>query len=97
MEKTRSGVAAPTSRDSGCKEAAAGTRRDLPGVTAPDPLTVAIQLTHPRGYFSVSSPIRRDGSLREAIEKNGGVLDEKAAVGTGPFSWLATGMDTDLY
>lgn len=86
-KETRSGVAATyLAGIAGSADAAAGRRRDLPGVSTPDAHTVVIRLTGPRGYFlgELSYPTAWV-VCREAIEKNGGVLDEKALVGTGPF------------
>jgi oligopeptide transport system substrate-binding protein len=87
-KETKSGVAGTyLAGISGCKEAATGARRDLPGVSTPDPLTVVIQLTGPRGYFLGELAYPTGWVVcREAIEKNGGVLDEKATVGTGPYT-----------
>ena len=70
----------------GAQELATGKRTDLPGVSAVDDQTVAIRLRRPRGYF-LGALAYTTGSIvcREAIDKNGGVLDERAAIGTGPF------------
>lgn len=86
-KETRSGVAATyLAGIVGSADAAAARRRDLPGVSTPDPHTVVIQVTNPRGYFLGELAYPTGWVVcREAIEKNGGVLDEKAAVGTGPF------------
>ena len=87
-KETKSGVAATyLAGIEGSAEVAAGARRDLPGITCPDPQTVAILLTQPRGYFLGELAYSTGWVVcREAIEKNGGVLDERALVGTGPFA-----------
>ncbi len=86
-KETRSGVAANyLAGIAGCEEVASGKRRDLPGVAVPDAHTVVIQLAKPRGYFLGELAYPTAWIVcREAIEKNGRVLDEMATVGTGPF------------
>ena len=70
----------------GAKAVAAGKRADLPGVKVLDPSTLAITIDRPRGYFLGSLAYPTGWALcREAIEANGGVMDERSAVGTGPF------------
>ena len=73
----------------GAEEVANGKRKDLPGVRVVDSDTVVITLRRPRGYF-LGALAYPTGFIvcREAIEKNGGVLDERATVGTGPFKLL---------
>src|SRR5687767_6385542 len=73
----------------GAEEVANGKRKDLPGVRVIDSDSVAITLNRPRGYF-LGALAYPTGFIvcREAIEKNGGELDERAAVGTGPFKLL---------
>jgi oligopeptide transport system substrate-binding protein len=70
----------------GVGDVAAGKRRDLPGVQVVDPRTLTITLDRPRGYF-LGALAYPTGCVvcREAIEKNGGLFDEKTAIGTGPF------------
>src|SRR5207237_7479870 len=70
----------------GARDVADGRRRDLPGVSAPDRQTLRIEIDRPRGYF-LGALVYPTGWVvcREAIESNAGALDEKAAVGTGPF------------
>lgn len=70
----------------GAEDVAAGREKELSGVTALDARTVRITLTRPRGYFLGSLSYYTGWVVcREAIERNGGRLDEKAAIGTGPF------------
>src|SRR5262249_20934681 len=70
----------------GADQVAAGKRKDLAGVTLPGPRTVVITLTRPRGYFLQALSYATGWVVcKEAIEKNGDVLDENAAIGTGPF------------
>jgi ABC-type transport system substrate-binding protein len=86
--ETKSGVAATyLAGIEGSAEAAAGSRRDLPGISTPDATTVVIRVTRPRGYFLGELAYPTAWVVcREAIERNGGILDEKALVGTGPFT-----------
>src|SRR6185369_11579224 len=72
-KETRSGVAATyLAGIVGSAEAATGKRRDLPGVTLPDPETVVIRVTKPRGYFLGELAYPTGWVVcREAIEKNG--------------------------
>jgi oligopeptide transport system substrate-binding protein len=70
----------------GAEEVAGGKRRDLAGVEVMVPLTVRITLTRPRGYFLQALSYATGWIVcKEAIEKNRGILNEKAAIGTGPF------------
>ena len=73
----------------GAEEVANGKRKDLPGINVIDSDSVAITLKRPRGYF-LGALAYATGFIvcREAIEQNSGVLDERAAVGTGPFKLL---------
>jgi oligopeptide transport system substrate-binding protein len=70
----------------GADDVASGKRRDLAGVEVVEPLTVRITLIRPRGYFLQALSYATGWVVcKEAIEKNSGILDEKAAIGTGPF------------
>ncbi len=70
----------------GVRDVAAGRRRDLPGVRVADAHTVVITMDKPRGYFLSALTYPSNWVVcKEAIQKNGGMLDEQAAVGTGPF------------
>src|SRR5207249_4259214 len=70
----------------GASDVANGKRKDLVGVKVAEPLIVRITLTRPRGYFLQSLAYATGWIVcREAIEKNRGVLNEGAAIGTGPF------------
>lgn len=71
----------------GAREVADGKATEVAGLKALDDLTVQItidtrkpyflgKLTYPTAYFV----------CREAVEKNGGRLDEKSMIGTGPFA-----------
>lgn len=70
----------------GAKDLADGKRKDLPGVKVLDPATLSITIDKPRGYF-LGALVYPTGWVvcKEAIESNGGVLDERSTVGTGPF------------
>lgn len=75
----------------GAKEYAAGTRSDLQGVAALDPLTVRISLTRP--YFSFLQVLAMDGLKivsRAQVERLGDEAFARAPAGTGAFkiaSW----------
>lgn len=71
---------------SGLSDVTRGKSRDLVGVQVENASTVKITLDKPRGYF-LSALAYPTGWVvcREAIERNGGVLDDRAAIGTGPF------------
>jgi len=70
----------------GSQEVAEGKRRDLPGVEIVDPFSVRILLDKPRGYFLGALAYPTGWIVcKEAIEANGGELNEKSGVGTGPF------------
>ncbi len=70
----------------GTEAVAAGKQKDLQGVKVVDPHTLTITLDRPRGYFLGALAYPTGWVVcREAIEKHGGVLDEMAAIGTGPF------------
>lgn len=64
-----------------------GKLHDLAGFHVDDPQSFTIRLTRPRGYF-LSNMTSATVVCREAIEKNGGRFDEKAAIGTGPFRFV---------
>src|SRR5207244_2556061 len=68
---------------------AAGKRKDLPGAKVIDQSTIAITLIASRGYFlgAIAYPCAWV-VCKEAIEKSGGAIDEKSAIGTGPFTLL---------
>ena len=70
----------------GADELANGKRKRLEGVEALSDREVRIRLRRARGHF-LGALAYPTGFIvcREAIEKNGGALDEKAAIGTGPF------------
>ena len=70
----------------GVKEAAAGKRKDLPGVEVVDKQTLQVTIDRPRAYL-LSMLTYPSGFVvcKEAIEKNDGVLDQHAMIGTGPF------------
>lgn len=64
-----------------------GERRDLEGVRVIDAATLTVTLDKPRGYFLQALTYPTGFVVcKDAIEKNDGILDEKAAIGTGPFS-----------
>lgn len=74
----------------GATRFARGERTDLPGVSAPDPLTVRIQLERP--YASFLEVLAMDGLRvvpRSAVRKIGAEGFARAPVGTGPYR-LAT-------
>ena len=61
-------------------------RADLPGVEVVDKQTLKVTIDRPRAYFLAQLTYPTAFAFaREVIEKNGGVIDEKAMVGTGPF------------
>ncbi len=63
-----------------------GKRKDLEGVRVVDPSTLTITLDRPRGYFLGALTYPTGWVVcKDAIEKNGGTLDEHAAIGAGPF------------
>lgn len=72
----------------GKQEVVDGKRDDLPGIVIVDPLTVTITLDKPRAYF-LGMLTQQTGFIicKAAVEKNNGVVDEKAFVGTGPFTF----------
>jgi ABC-type transport system substrate-binding protein len=63
-----------------------GTARGVSGVKVVDPYTLQITIDAPKSYW-LGKMTYPTGYVvcKEAIEKNGGNLDERAAVGTGPF------------
>ncbi len=70
----------------GARDLAAGKRNDLPGAKVIDYQTLAISLNSPRGYFLGAIAYPTGWVVcKEAIEKSGGNIDEKSAIGTGPF------------
>lgn len=71
----------------GVADVVAGKTRTIAGVKVIDPHTLAITIDKPRGYFlgMLSYPTGW-AVCKEAIEKNGGRLDDKAAIGCGPFA-----------
>lgn len=63
-----------------------GRTRELSGIKILNALTLSITLDHPRGYFLPALSTSCCWIVcKEAIEANGGILDDKAAIGTGPF------------
>jgi oligopeptide transport system substrate-binding protein len=81
---------------SGAMDFAAGKRPDLPGVDAPDPLTIRIRLDRP--YLSFLDVMAMDGLRvvpRRVAERLGDEAFGRAPVGTGPFrlvSWTPQGL-----
>ena len=81
---------------SGAMDYAAGKRPDLPGVDAPDPLTIRIRLDHP--YISFLEVLAMDGLRvvpRRVVERLGDDAFGRAPVGTGPFrltEWTQRGL-----
>jgi oligopeptide transport system substrate-binding protein len=74
----------------GVDDVASGKRKDLEGVTLPDPQTVVIKLKKPRGLFLGELAYNTAWIFcREAIEKANGRIDETSAIGTGPFKLAA--------
>lgn len=70
----------------GAADVATGKRKDLTGVAIPDSHTVVITIDRPRGYFLGALAYPTGWIVcEEAIRQNGRRLDEKAAIGTGPF------------
>ncbi len=70
----------------GLQDVVSGKSRELDGVKVVDPQTVTVTLDRPRGYFLGALAYPTSWIVcREAIERNGGRLDENAAIGTGPF------------
>ncbi len=73
----------------GAAEVASGKRNELAGATVIGEHTIRLRLQRARGYFLETLAYHTgDVVCREAIEKNGNVLDEKAAIGTGPFKLM---------
>lgn len=70
----------------GVKEVVAGKRKDLVGVEVVDPLTLKVTLDRPRSFFLAMLTYPTNYVVpKETVEKNGGVVDQKAFIGTGPF------------
>ena len=70
----------------GAAEVAAGKTKSLAGLKVIDKQTISVTVTKPMGYFLGAFAYPTANVVcKEAIEKNGGKLDEKAAIGTGPF------------
>ena len=68
------------------RPANASTPTEVTGVKVVDPYTLQITIDAPKSYWLGKMTYPTGYAVcREAIEKNGGVLDEKSAVGTGPF------------
>lgn len=63
-----------------------GQSKELPGVKALDSRTLQITLVGPRAYFLAKLTYPTAYAIaREEVEKGGGRIDERNAVGTGPF------------
>jgi len=70
----------------GAAEVAAGRAPEAKGLAAPDDRTLEITIDAPKAYFLAKLTYPTAYAIcREAIEKNGGRLDETNLVGTGPF------------
>ncbi|HLV79088.1 MAG TPA: peptide ABC transporter substrate-binding protein [Chthonomonadaceae bacterium] len=71
----------------GVKDVVAGRRKDLPGVQALDEHTLQVQIDRPRAYFLGMLSYPTGWAIcKEAVEKNGGVVDQNALIGTGPYT-----------
>jgi oligopeptide transport system substrate-binding protein len=84
---TRSSVAMSYLNDIvGARAVADGQATTLDGVTAVDDHTLRIKIDAPKAYFlsKLTYPTAY-AVCREAIESNGGQIDERNVVGTGPF------------
>jgi ABC-type transport system substrate-binding protein len=70
----------------GEQDVVSGKRDDLTGVKVVDPLTVQVTLDRPRAYF-LGMLTQQTGFIicKDAVQKNGGVVDTKSLIGTGPF------------
>jgi ABC-type transport system substrate-binding protein len=74
----------------GAAELAEGRADRLAGLKAIDDRTLQITLDKPRGYFLGALAYSTGWVVcKEAIESNGRRLDEKSAIGTGPFKLAA--------
>ncbi len=70
----------------GAREMLAGKTRTLPGVKAVDDRTLQITIDKSRPYFLAKLTYPTGYVVcKEAIEADGGVVDEKSMIGTGPF------------
>jgi oligopeptide transport system substrate-binding protein len=84
---------------SGAMEYSEGKRRDLPGVSVPDPQTIRIHLDRP--YLSFLDVLAMDGLRvvpRHVIERIGNEAFGRSPVGTGPFrlvSWTQHGLQIE--
>jgi ABC-type transport system substrate-binding protein len=87
LPATKSPVAAVYLNDIvGARDVLAGKSTKVAGLAAPDPRTVRITIDAPKAYFLAKLSYPTAFVLaREAIEAQGGKLDEKSLVGTGPF------------
>lgn len=74
-----------------------GRSTELPGVTAPDSLTLRLQIDAPKAYFlsKLTYPTAY-AVCREEIEKTGGRMSEASMVGTGPFRITAYRRGSEL-
>jgi oligopeptide transport system substrate-binding protein len=70
----------------GAKEFRDGKAQSVKGLEAPDPKTVKITIDQPKAYF-LSKLTYPTGYVvcKEAIEAEGGVINEKSMIGTGSF------------
>jgi oligopeptide transport system substrate-binding protein len=85
--ETRSAVATTYLNDIvGAADVAAGKAKEAKGLSAPDDRTLRITIDQPKAYFLSKLTYPTGYAVcREAIEGNGGRLDETNLVGTGPF------------
>lgn len=71
----------------GVKDVVAGRRKDLPGVKALDDQTLQVQIDRPRAYFLDMLTYPTGWVIcKEAVEKNGGVVNQNSLIGTGPYT-----------
>lgn len=87
LPATKSPVAAVYLNDIvGAAEVLSGKSTKVSGLAAPDPQTLRITIDAPKAYFLAKLSYPTAFVLaREAIEAQGGKVDEKSLVGTGPF------------
>lgn len=99
--KRRSTVFSYLAIVSGAMEYSEGKRSDLPGVEAPDPLTVRIRLDRP--YISFLNVLTMNGLRvvpRGVVKRLGDEAFSRAPIGTGPFrfaSWTPEGIRLAAY
>jgi oligopeptide transport system substrate-binding protein len=85
--ETRSTVAMSYLNDIvGAAEVAAGRAKEAKGIAAPDDHTLKLTIDRPKAYFLAKLTYPTAYAVcREAIDQNGGRMDETNLVGTGPF------------